>query len=74
MFVWAVYYKSLTLYSHSYFFTLDDVYICILEHNDDLEEDVTGDTGGHFKRMLVVLLQVCSPLTIKIKMKDLNQQ
>uniref|UniRef100_A0A671NHB8 Annexin n=1 Tax=Sinocyclocheilus anshuiensis TaxID=1608454 RepID=A0A671NHB8_9TELE len=28
------------------------------EHNDDLEEDVTGDTGGHFKRMLVVLLQV----------------
>lgn len=27
------------------------------EHNDDLEEDVTGDTGGHFKRMLVVLLQ-----------------
>uniref|UniRef100_A0A672P7X2 Annexin n=1 Tax=Sinocyclocheilus grahami TaxID=75366 RepID=A0A672P7X2_SINGR len=28
------------------------------EHNDDLEEDVTGDTGGHFGRMLVVLLQV----------------
>uniref|UniRef100_A0A672P8U4 Annexin n=1 Tax=Sinocyclocheilus grahami TaxID=75366 RepID=A0A672P8U4_SINGR len=27
------------------------------EHNDDLEEDVTGDTGGHFGRMLVVLLQ-----------------
>ncbi|XP_048053604.1 annexin A5b [Megalobrama amblycephala] len=27
------------------------------EHNDDLEEDVTGDTAGHFKRMLVVLLQ-----------------
>uniref|UniRef100_A0A8C2BAT5 Annexin n=1 Tax=Cyprinus carpio TaxID=7962 RepID=A0A8C2BAT5_CYPCA len=28
------------------------------EHNDDLEEDVTGDTGGNFRRMLVVLLQV----------------
>ncbi|KAF4118835.1 annexin A5b [Onychostoma macrolepis] len=27
------------------------------ENNDDLEEDVTGDTGGHFERMLVVLLQ-----------------
>ncbi|KAL1282474.1 hypothetical protein QQF64_001277 [Cirrhinus molitorella] len=27
------------------------------EHNDDLEKDVTGDTGGHFQRMLVVLLQ-----------------
>uniref|UniRef100_A0A8C1NVW6 Annexin n=1 Tax=Cyprinus carpio TaxID=7962 RepID=A0A8C1NVW6_CYPCA len=24
------------------------------EHNDDLEEDVCGDTGGHFQRMLVV--------------------
>ncbi len=60
-----MYCKSLTLCSH--FFTLDDVYTCIIEHNDDLEEDVTGDTGGHFKRMLVVLLQVCSPLTIKMK-------
>nr|AAH65430.1 Annexin A5b [Danio rerio] len=27
------------------------------EHDKDLEEDVTGDTGGHFERMLVVLLQ-----------------
>ncbi|XP_051983352.1 annexin A5-like [Xyrauchen texanus] len=27
------------------------------EYNDDLEKDVTGDTEGHFKRMLVVLLQ-----------------
>lgn len=27
------------------------------EHDDDLEEDVTGDTSGHFKRMLVILLQ-----------------
>uniref|UniRef100_A0A673LJN0 Annexin n=1 Tax=Sinocyclocheilus rhinocerous TaxID=307959 RepID=A0A673LJN0_9TELE len=27
------------------------------EHNDDLEKDVTGDTGGNFSRMLVVLLQ-----------------
>uniref|UniRef100_A0A8C1R8Z4 Annexin n=1 Tax=Cyprinus carpio TaxID=7962 RepID=A0A8C1R8Z4_CYPCA len=32
----------------------------IKKHNDDLEEDVCGDTGGHFQRMLVVLLQVCS--------------
>ncbi len=68
-----MYYKSLTLCSHSWFFTLDDVYTCIIEHNDDLEEDVTGDTEGHFKRMLVVLLQVCSPLTIKIKMQDSNR-
>ncbi|XP_061102215.1 annexin A5-like [Conger conger] len=27
------------------------------EHGDDLEEDITGDTSGHFKRMMVVLLQ-----------------
>ncbi|XP_036372574.1 annexin A5-like [Megalops cyprinoides] len=27
------------------------------EYDDDLEEDVTGDTSGHFKRMMVVLLQ-----------------
>ncbi|XP_012692368.1 annexin A5b [Clupea harengus] len=27
------------------------------EYDDDLEEDVTGDTDGHFKRMLVILLQ-----------------
>ncbi|MBN3296987.1 ANXA5 protein, partial [Amia calva] len=27
------------------------------EHNADLEADVTGDTSGHFQRMLVVLLQ-----------------
>ncbi|XP_050973525.1 annexin A5b [Labeo rohita] len=27
------------------------------EHDHDLEKDVTGDTGGHFQRMLVVLLQ-----------------
>ncbi|XP_064190917.1 annexin A5-like [Anguilla rostrata] len=27
------------------------------EYNHDLEEDITGDTSGHFKRMMVVLLQ-----------------
>ncbi|XP_015199494.2 annexin A5a [Lepisosteus oculatus] len=27
------------------------------EYDADLEEDVTGDTSGHFRRMLVVLLQ-----------------
>uniref|UniRef100_A0A0E9XB26 Annexin n=1 Tax=Anguilla anguilla TaxID=7936 RepID=A0A0E9XB26_ANGAN len=27
------------------------------EYDHDLEEDVTGDTSGHFKRMMVVLLQ-----------------
>uniref|UniRef100_A0AAY4A5D7 Annexin n=1 Tax=Denticeps clupeoides TaxID=299321 RepID=A0AAY4A5D7_9TELE len=27
-------------------------------YDHDLEHDVTGDTGGHFRRMLVILLQV----------------
>lgn len=27
------------------------------EYSDDLEEDITGDTSGHFRRMMVILLQ-----------------
>lgn len=55
-------------------FSLDDVYMCIIEHKVELEKDVTGDTAGHFERMLVVLLQVRSLLKIFLKMKiqDVN--
>ncbi|XP_051994111.1 annexin A5-like [Xyrauchen texanus] len=35
------------------------------EYDDDLEKDVTGDTGGHFQRMLVILLQASREQGIK---------
>uniref|UniRef100_A0A3B5KP60 Annexin n=1 Tax=Xiphophorus couchianus TaxID=32473 RepID=A0A3B5KP60_9TELE len=34
------------------------VFVFPSEYDDDLEEDVCGDTSGHFKRLLVILLQV----------------
>lgn len=36
-------------------------------HGKDLEEAVTGDTGGHFQRMLVILLQVWNPVVVFLK-------
>ncbi|XP_067298856.1 annexin A5b [Pseudorasbora parva] len=35
------------------------------EQKQDLEKDVTGDTGGHFQRMLVVLLQASRQQSIQ---------
>jgi len=34
---------------------------CLPAYGSDIEEDITADTSGHFKKMLIVLLQVSSP-------------
>lgn len=54
-----------------WYFREDAVFLCIIfsitqfisvhvfpAYGTDIEEDIIGDTSGHFKKMLVVLLQV----------------
>ncbi|XP_064417058.1 annexin A5 [Latimeria chalumnae] len=43
------------------------------EYDSDLEEDIVGDTGGHFQRMLVVLLQANRTEDSRV-LKDLVDQ
>ncbi|XP_076004051.1 annexin A5b isoform X2 [Genypterus blacodes] len=44
------------------------------EYDDDLEEDIGGDTSGHFKRLLVILLQGNRPQGIQHGSLDADAQ
>jgi len=37
-------------------------YCSFAEYEANLEDKITGETSGHFQRLLVVLLQVCTSL------------
>ncbi|KAF3852470.1 hypothetical protein F7725_005825 [Dissostichus mawsoni] len=44
------------------------------EYDDDLEEDISGDTSGHFKRLLVILLQANRQSGVQSELIDSDAQ